>query len=348
MNHETLVAFSKSWGLFYMIGLAVLVLVYVFWPANRKRFDQAKNSILDTDDRPKPAPMEPEKHDHITGRKTTGHEWNGIEELDTPVPRIVLWFLALTTLFAIIYWILMPAWPTGWSYTKGLLGIDQREVVMRQVDKAAADRAVWTDRIAAADFKEIAAAPKLMQYVRDRGQALFGDNCAVCHGVRGTGGPGFPDLAARAWIWGGSPDAIAETIRVGINTTVDGTRTSQMLAFGREGMLDREQVLSVTAHVRSLSGQTLTAEETARLGAGKEIFADNCSACHGEAGRGQQELGAPNLTDSVWLYGGDAQSVYTSVYSGRQGHMPHWSDRLPPTDIKILALYVGTLGEGQP
>src|SRR5690606_26970234 len=149
--------------------------------------------------------MATENHDPVTGRVTTGHEWNGIEELETPIPRVVIFFLIAGTLFAIGYWLLMPAWPLGWTYTRGLLGIDQRNVVTRQVEQAAVSRAVWTDRIATEDFAAIAADADLMRHVRDTGRTLFVDNCAVCHGVRGTGGPGFPNLAAGSWLWGEIP-----------------------------------------------------------------------------------------------------------------------------------------------
>ena len=283
--------------------------------------------------------------DPVTGRETTGHEWNGIEELDTPIPRVVLFFLAVTTLFAIGYWLLMPAWPLGWTYTRGLLGNDQREIVTRQVQDAAAERASWTSRIDKASFAEIAADPALMRHVRDTGRTLFADNCAVCHGTEGKGGPGFPNLAAGSWLWGGTPEAVAETIRVGINSAAKDTRTAQMMAFGRDGVLQREQVLAVVSYVRSLSGQKLAEAEQARVPAGKEVFAANCAACHGPEGKGMHDLGAPDLTDAHWIYGGDEQSILNSVHGGRQGHMPSWEGRLSPTDIKLLALYVGTLSE---
>ena len=286
-----------------------------------------------------------EKRDPATGRTTTGHEWNGIEELETPIPRVVLFFLAVTTLFAVGYWILMPAWPLGMTYTKGLLGIDQREVVTKQVEDAATSRAVWTHRIADASLEEIAADPALMQHVRETGRTLFIDNCAVCHGVNGTGGPGFPNLAAKAWLWGGEPETIAETIRIGINSTNAETRVSQMLAFGRDGVLDDRQVRAVAAYIRSLSDLPMSADDKARVPTGKTVFAENCVACHGEDARGSTDAGAPDLTDAAWIYGGDAQAVFTSIYSGRQGHMPHWEGRLSPVDLKLLALYVGTLGE---
>ncbi len=284
------------------------------------------------------------QRDPITGRMTTGHEWNGIEELDTPVPRVVLFFLAVTTLFAIGYWIAMPAWPLGTTYTRGILGIDQRDVLAKQVEAARAERAQWMDRIGAEDFAAIKADSGLMQRVAVTGRTLFADNCAVCHGIQATGGPGFPNLTAKAWLWGGAPDKIAETIAIGINSTNDDTRASQMLGFGSTGTLDTKQVGNVVDYVRSLSAEPgAAAEEAESIKAGQEIFTANCVSCHGEDARGKQDVGAPDLTDKTWIYGGDLDSVYTSVYSGRQGHMPHWKNRLTPAEIKLLALYVDGL-----
>jgi cytochrome c oxidase cbb3-type subunit III len=284
------------------------------------------------------------KRDPITGRVTTGHEWNGIEELDTPVPRVVLFFLTVTTLFAIGYWIAMPAWPLWSTYTKGILGVDQREIVARQVAEARQERAPWVDKIASMDFAAIQADPDLMGRVQLAGRTLFEDNCAACHGVKASGGPGFPNLSAKSWLWGGTPDKIAETIRVGINSTNEDTRISQMTAFGRDGVLDATQISNVVAYVRSLSG--LGSDDPAEapaIAAGKEVFAANCVSCHGEDARGKQDMGAPDLTDKYWIYGGSLDTVFTSVYSGRQGHMPHWGTRLSDVDIKILALYVEAL-----
>jgi len=283
-----------------------------------------------------------EKHDPVTGRVTTGHEWNGIEELETPIPRVVFYFLFAAALFALGYWILMPAWPLGVTYTKGLLGFDQRQVVTQQVETAAAARANWADQIMALDYEEISADPALMQIVNETGHTLFGDNCAVCHGVQAMGGPGFPNLRADAWLWGGNPEEIHETIRVGINSDHEETRISQMMAFGRDAVLERGEVLAVASYVRSLS-QPPAPADAARIEEGRELFADNCSSCHGEDASGVPELGAPNLADDIWLYGSDAQSVFTTIYSGRQGHMPHWDQRLKPLDLKLLTLYVSNL-----
>jgi cytochrome c oxidase cbb3-type subunit 3 len=285
------------------------------------------------------------KRDPITGRLTTGHEWNGIEELETPVPRVVLFFLAITTLFAIGYWIAMPSWPLGTTYTKGILGIDQRDIVAKQVEAAQLARGPWMDKIGAADFATLKADPAVMQHVHETGRRLFADNCAVCHGVNATGGPGFPNLKAKAWLWGGTPETLAQTIAVGINSTNDDTRTSQMLGFGSTGTLDPKQVGQVAAYVRSLSAEAgAEAGDAETLKAGHEIFMANCVSCHAEDAKGKQDVGAPDLTDKAWIYGGDLDSIYRTIYAGRQGHMPHWKNRLSPPEIKLLALYVDGLG----
>lgn len=283
-------------------------------------------------------------YDPYTGQRLTGHEWNGIKELNTPVPKVVWFFLGVTALFAFVYWVLMPAWPLGVTYTKGLLGLDEREIVREKVVEAARQR-TWTQRIAQEDYAAIQADAELMQKVRQAGRTLFGDNCAVCHGTSGKGGPGYPNLADNAWLWGGTPEAVAETIRVGINSDHPQTRTSQMLAFGRDQMLDRTAVLNVVAYVQSLSNPALAnGPEKDAITAGKAVFEANCVSCHGPDGKGSTEVGAPDLTDGFWIYGGDRQSIFDTVWGGRQGYMPAWEKRLSDVDRKILTLYVLDLG----
>jgi cytochrome c oxidase cbb3-type subunit 3 len=285
------------------------------------------------------------ERDPHTGHMTTGHEWNDIKELNTPVPRAVYVFLAGAFLFSVGYWLLMPAWPLGATYTKGLLGIDQKTSVDASLRQAIAERASWSGRIETTGYEEIQADPALMQTVRETGRALFGDNCAVCHGLDAKGGRGFPDLTDAAWLWGGDPETVAETLRVGINSAHPETRVAQMMAFGREQMLDRSDVSRVVTFVQSLADPAAaTAASAEDIEAGRQIFADNCAACHGADGKGSIELGAPNLTDRDWTYGGDRSSIWTTVYHGRQGHMPYWEQRLTPVDRKILALYILDLG----
>ena len=203
MDHDFTVWFSKSFGLFYLIALSIIIVAYAFWPSNKKRFDEAAQSILGDEDKPhRDQPhrdrhmgpvMAVEERDPHTGYMTTGHEWNGIKELNTPVPRPVYFFLIVTALFSVVYWVLMPAWPLGVTYTKGLLGIDQRTTVNESLAQAALERSAWSKRIEAESFKQIQADPRLMETVRQTGRTLFGDNCAPCHGSNAQGGKAFPE-----------------------------------------------------------------------------------------------------------------------------------------------------------
>src|ERR1700751_4613364 len=284
--------------------------------------------------------VERQERDVYTGYLTTGHEWNGIKELNTPVPRAVYFFLTLAFLFSVVYWVLMPAWPLGVTYTKGLLGLDQRNQVAASLQEAATERSAWTKKIETESFAAIQADPRLMTIVRETGGALFGNNCAVCHGVDAKGGPGFPNLETTSFLWGGKPDDIFKTIRVGINWTHPDTRVSQMPAFGRDQMLPREDVLKVASFVYSLSHPEAKNLDPKIVEAGKALFAANCVACHGDDAKGNSELGAPDLTDSFWIYGGDLESIDTTIWGGRQGHMPTWESRLSDLDRKILTLYL--------
>ncbi|MBX3584117.1 MAG: cytochrome-c oxidase, cbb3-type subunit III [Rhizobiaceae bacterium] len=289
------------------------------------------------------------ERDPVTGRETTGHIWNGIKELDTPVPRGVLMFLVVTHIWAIGWWFLVPAWPLGSTYTKGLLGVDQRTTVEERVAEARRERASWTAKIETEPYEAVLADPELMETVRQTGNQLFGDNCAACHGRDGRGSAGYPNLTDDDWLWGGTPELIEETVRLGINSTHSGSRIGQMLAFGRDGILDRNQVTNVAAYVYSLSHADYSTDKTAeQIAAGREVFAANCAACHGDDAKGNQDLGAPNLTDDVWVYGGDMQSIVSTIHGGRQGHMPTWDERLTDGEIRTLSLYVHDLGTVQP
>jgi cytochrome c oxidase cbb3-type subunit III len=293
--------------------------------------------------------MAVEERDPLTGRVTTGHEWNGIKELDTPVPRGVLIFLIVTHLFAVIWWFVMPTWPLGTTYTKGLLDTDQRKIVEEKLVEANAARAPWVDAIEKSSFDEILANPQLMEVVKETGHRLFGDNCAACHGRDGKGGQNYPNLTDHDWIWGGGPETIAETMRIGVNSSNPQSRVSQMPSFGRDEMLDPVQVRNVATYVHSLSNPSdSTPDSIATIEAGRQVFLTTCAACHGEDAKGKKDMGAPNLTDQYWIYGGDLETIVMTVHGGRQGHMPTWDERLTPAEIKILALYVYQLGVENP
>jgi cytochrome c oxidase cbb3-type subunit III len=278
--------------------------------------------------------------DPLSGYLTTGHEWNGITELNTPVPRAVYFFLAIAFLFSLGYWVLMPAWPLGRDFTKGLLGNDQRKIVAASLSDAAKDRSTWTAKVASDPYAAITADPKLMADVRETGHTLFGNNCAPCHGLDAKGGPGFPNLTTSSWLWGGKPEDVFNTIRVGINSAHKDTRVSQMPAFGRDQMLKRPEVLDVVSYVYSLSNPGAKDVDPKTIEAGKTIFAANCVSCHGDDAKGNAELGAPDLTDKFWIYGGNLDAIDTTVWGGRQGHMPAWEGRLSDLDRKILTLYL--------
>jgi len=293
--------------------------------------------------------MSVEERDPHSGYLMTGHEWNGIKELNTPVPRLVYLFLIATFLFAVGYWILMPAFPIWSTFTKGLLGADDRVAVAASVKQAAVDRAAWTDQIAAKSFAQVEADPRLIAAVRETGRALFGDNCAVCHGRDAKGGRGFPNLTTSSWLWGGSLEAIEQTIRVGINSAHPDTRVSQMPAFGRDGMLKRDEMEDVVAYVRSLSNGSAPGNIPAdKIATGKAVFAANCAVCHGAEAKGNMEVGAPDLTDRHWIHGGDESSIYMDVWGGLKSQMPSWEGRLSPIERRILALYLLDLGKSRP
>jgi len=282
-----------------------------------------------------------EDRDEHSGYLTTGHEWDGITELNRPVPRPIWVFLVGAFAFAVLWWVLMPAWPVGKTYTPGVLGVNEHDRVTESLAAQAEVREDWIATVETQSFDEVLANPALMTLVRESGRTLFADNCAACHGRTAEGGPGFPDLVDRAWLWGGDGDTIAETIRVGINSENAESRISQMIAFGQNGILSREEMLAVVSYVRTLSSAVEGSDdEPLHIATGAQLFVSNCAACHGDDGTGNPMIGAPNLTDDFWIYGGDRQSIFATINDGRQGQMPTWEDRLDPADIRILTLYV--------
>ena len=279
------------------------------------------------------------ERDPVSGYLTTGHAWNGITELNSPVPRAVWGFMVVAHVAALVILILMPAIPLGRSFTQGLLGTNDGQRVDAQVAAAAAVRAPWTDAILATDFAAIKADPALIHIVRSTGAPLFGSNCAACHGVLGGGNAGFPRLNDADWLWGNDPETIYETLRVGINSTHPDTRYALMPAFGHDELLTRAQIETLIPYVIGLgTPATVPVPEAVTL------FTENCASCHGEAGKGLIEVGAPNLTDAVWQYGGSTDAIRATLRNGRQGLMPAWEGRLTEANRKILTLYVLDLG----
>jgi len=261
------------------------------------------------------------------------------------MPRWWLTVLYATIAFAVLWWVLYPAIPSLSGHTKGLLGYDQRAEYAKQAAAAAEAQKVWIDKISASTTEQINGDAELLNFAMSGGKAIFNENCAACHAPGGAGRPAYPVLADDDWLWGGNLAQIEQTIRHGIRATTDeATRNNVMPNFGTDAVLTPAQIADVTAFVMSLSGEQ--ADATAAE-AGKQVFAENCVACHGEQGKGNLELGAPNLTDAIWLYGGDAKTIAAQVTKPRHGVMPAWEGRLTDAQIKMLAVYVHALGGGQ-
>ncbi len=283
--------------------------------------------------------------DHVSGKTTTGHEWDGIKELNTPLPRWWVITFYLTIVWSVGYWIVYPAWPMLWSYSTGVLHYSSRAdvaVELANLEKLRGEKMVT---LGAASLSDIEKDPALFALARARGKAVFGDNCAACHGSGAAGAKGYPNLNDDDWLWGGSLDQIMQTIQFGVRSGHPKTHESAMLAFGKDGMLKSEEIVTVANYVRSLSG--LPTRQGYDATAGRKIFAANCVSCHGDAGKGNQEMGAPNLTDKIWLYGSDEATIIETVTNGRSGVMPAWTGRLDPSTIKAMAVYVHSLGGGQ-
>jgi cytochrome c oxidase cbb3-type subunit 3 len=282
--------------------------------------------------------------DKITGIETTGHEWDGIKELNKPLPRWWLWTFYVTIVWSIGYWILYPAWPTLASYTKGTLSYSQRATVTEEVARARAGQAQFREALANIPIEQAKADPDLFRFAAAGGAAAFATNCAPCHGRGAQGFSGYPNLNDDDWIWGGRLADIQQTIRFGVRSNHQQSRSSQMPRYGIDNLMEPSQINDVAEYVLSLTGRQ-TDEAAARRG--KATFQEQCVACHGNDGKGQPEQGAPNLADAIWLYGGTKQAVVESIRTGRGGMMPAWEGRLDPVTVKSLAIYVHSLGGGQ-
>ncbi len=283
--------------------------------------------------------------DSVTGRETTGHEWDGLKELNTPLPKWWLYVFFACIAVAFGQFLLYPSIPYGTGYFHGLLGYSPRKAVDAEVAALAAVRKLSMDRIAALDYAAIQADPALKEVALTGGQAAFATNCQPCHGAGGGGRPGYPALAAGAWIWGGTLDAIQQTVTHGIRSGDPDARQSAMPRFGADGLLKPAEVEAVADYVWSqFYGHAAPGQDTS---AGAKVFAENCVACHGEKGEGNRDVGAPRLASQVHLYGDDRAAIASQVNLPRQGVMPNWNIRLDPATVKAVTLYVHSLGGGE-
>ncbi len=291
--------------------------------------------------------MAEKKIDPATGVETTGHEWDGVTELNNPMPRWWVSIFYATIVFAVIYTIFFPAWPLVETATRGVLGYTARGEVAEKVAAHKEMQSVWKDRIAAASMEEIREDPDLFNFALASGAANFAVNCSQCHGAGAAGNVGgYPNLNDDAWIWGGDLENIRYTITHGVRNEDDpDARYSEMPRYGVDELLSAEEIEGAVQYVLNFTGRATDVELAETVGA--EVWEYNCSACHGENGGGGPMLGAPRLNDAIWLYGGEAEDIRAQIWKPRQGVMPAWGLILDDTTVKELAVYVHSLGGGQ-
>lgn len=288
-------------------------------------------------------PTKSEK-DKYQATQTTGHEWDGIQELDTPLPKWWLYVFYACIAWSLVYFVLYPAWPGFNGYTRGLLGWSMREEIQDKLAEARAQQAKYVDRINAVSVEEIRKDKELLDFSLVGGRATFADNCAPCHSVAGTGRKAFPALTDDVWIWGGTLKDIEKTIAFGVRSEHRDARQSIMPSFGVDGVLKPTQIDDVAEYVLSLNRRSTDAAAAKR---GEEIFRAQCVACHGDKAQGKIDQGAPPLMTQIWLYGGSKSEIVAQINKPQLGVMPAWSGRLDPATIKMLTIYVHSLGGGK-
>jgi cytochrome c oxidase cbb3-type subunit 3 len=288
--------------------------------------------------------MATKERDPITGIETTGHEWDGIKELNTPLPKWWVYVFYVCIVWAIGYWVAMPAWPGLTTYTKGMLGYTSRGAVaadMADLKKVRDDKGAA--KLAALSVDDIYKDTGLRNYAVAAGKTAFNENCAACHQQGGAGKLGaYPSLADDEWIWGGTLADIEQTITYGVRNTNPKSRQSEMSKFGVDGILKADEIGQVADFVLTLAKGAADAKLP-----GAKVFADNCVACHGEKGEGNKDMGAPALNNQLWLYGSTKEAIVAQVTNPKHGSMPAWGERLDTNTIKTLAVYVRSLGGGK-
>jgi cytochrome c oxidase cbb3-type subunit 3 len=288
--------------------------------------------------------MSDKEVDKFTGVETTGHEWDGIKELNNPLPRWWLWTFYACIIFAIGYVIYYPAIPLISSVTQGISGITNRQIVEQDLKAANLAKLPMITKIVSTDLEEIRTTDELFRFSVAGGKSLFKVYCTQCHGSGAQGAPGYPNLNDDDWLWGGDLEAIYTTIKHGVrNDDDEDARISDMPAFGEDGILEPTVIKSIAHRVLVVAGL----DHNPKLAsAGKESFLENCADCHGENGKGDIELGAPNLTDAIWFYGKKPDEIIAQISTPRHGVMPAWGKRLGEASVKQLTVYIHSLGGG--
>ncbi len=273
--------------------------------------------------------------------QTTGHSWDGIEEYNTPAPRwwLVVWGISI--IWGIVYWLFFPTWPTIKDHSKGISNWSSKSALIDSQSEIRDRQNTYLKEFRSSSFKEILKNEKLVRFALNGGKVAFKENCAACHGTGAGGLEGFPNLNDDDWLWGGKIDDIYQTIRFGIRSGHENSRDSEMPAFGKDDILTKGQILDVVEHVRSLSDLGKKNKD------GEKIFIENCAVCHGRNAKGDRSVGAPNLTDAIWLYGSNIDDMTKTISYSRQGVMPNWNERLSDDTIRQLTIYIHSLGGGE-
>ncbi len=282
--------------------------------------------------------------DQLSGTETTGHEWDGLKELNNPAPRWWLWVFFACVIFAVGYWYVYPAWPTLTGHTGGAQDWSEYTQLKAQQGEIQAMRAKYEPRFAAASLQDIKNDRELYAYAVAGGAVAFKNNCAACHGTGGQGGKGYPNLNDDEWLWGGTLDEIYTTIRYGAHNDNPNSHSGGMMSW--KDNLKPEEIEAVATYVEKMH-EGDKAVKSADYTKGQDVFAANCTTCHGDKGEGKQDMGAPQLNNNIWLYGGDHATIVQTITYGRTGVMPAWDGRLNDNTIKQLAVYVHSLGGGK-
>ncbi len=285
------------------------------------------------------------ERDPLTGQYTTGHSWDGIKELRTPIPG---WWLAVwlaSIAFTLGYIVFNPSFPALDGTVSGDSSRTAREELAKAGAKSDATKEALRAQIAALDVDAIAADPQLARFAFRGGKAAFAVHCAGCHGSDAGGQIGqFPALVDDDWLWGGTASQIHQTIAYGIRNEEADSRNGQMPAFG--DILSDREIRDVAAYVAGLGDAKVAADRRAAM-PGATVFAQNCASCHGDNGEGNRDFGAPRLSDSIWLYGASQKAIEAQIRNPRMGMMPAWEKRIGADAVKMLAIYVHGLGGGE-
>ncbi len=284
----------------------------------------------------------PPEKDEFTGTETTGHEWDGIKELNTPLPRWWVWSFIACIIWSFGYWVVYPAWPLLTSHTEGVTGYSSRGAVLEELAAARAAQSGLAARVEAAALEDIRTSPDLLEFALAGGRSAFGLHCATCHGTGAEGAPGIPNLNDDDWIWGGDLEAIHATISFGVRADHDETRFNDMPAFVRDGLLTAEEAGAAAQFVLAMTDPSVSASPE-----GGVIFEEQCSACHGFEGEGFAAIGGPRLNDAIWFYGSSLEDITAQIAAPRHGMMPAWTGKLDAAAIKALTIYVHSLGGGE-